>query len=123
MVWWEDGSQHQYISDDPNEMTAITPDNFIQDIRGAEKGYLGELVCNPRSRSKGKEICIGEIVLIGSDNSKRLNWPLGRVIELYPGIKRVAKLRVANGFVIRHMQTLYPLEMPVYNLPSDIAFK
>ncbi|GFX85058.1 uncharacterized protein TNCV_4998871 [Trichonephila clavipes] len=55
---------------------------------------------------------------------ERLNWPLGRVIELYPGkggIERVAKLRVANGFVIRPLQRLYPLEMSVSDLPSDIA--
>ncbi|GFX67870.1 DUF5641 domain-containing protein [Trichonephila clavipes] len=59
-----------------------------------------------------------------TNNSKRLNWPFGRVIELYPGkdgIKRVAKLRVANGFLIRPLQKRYPLEISVSNLPSDIA--
>ncbi|GFS56971.1 transposable element Tc1 transposase [Trichonephila inaurata madagascariensis] len=37
------------------------------------------------------------------------------------GIERVAKLRAANGFVIRPLQWLYPLKMPVSNLPSDRA--
>ncbi|GFY38065.1 hypothetical protein TNIN_443361 [Trichonephila inaurata madagascariensis] len=37
------------------------------------------------------------------------------------GIERVVKLRVANGFVIRPLQRLYPLEMTVSDLPSDIA--
>ncbi|GFS57689.1 histone H3-like centromeric protein cnp1 [Trichonephila inaurata madagascariensis] len=58
------------------------------------------------------------------NNSKRLNWPLSRVIVLYPGkdgIERVAKLRVANGFVIRPLQRIYPLEMSVSDLPSDMA--
>ncbi|GFR27392.1 DUF5641 domain-containing protein [Trichonephila clavata] len=58
------------------------------------------------------------------NNSKKLNWPLGRVIELYPGkdgFERVAKLQVANGFVISPLQRLYPLEMSVSDLPSDIA--
>ncbi|GFU79803.1 DUF5641 domain-containing protein [Trichonephila clavipes] len=73
---------------------------YLQNIRDNfrkrfQKEYLGELVRNPKSTSKRKEITVGEIVLIGSDNSKRLNWPLGHVIELYPGknaIQRVAKL-------------------------------
>ncbi|GFU65004.1 hypothetical protein TNCV_2852061 [Trichonephila clavipes] len=63
-------------------------------------------------------------VMRRSDNSKRLNWPLGRVIELYPGkdgIERVAKIRVVNGIVIKSLQRLYPLEMTVSDLPSDIA--
>ncbi|GFV96577.1 transposable element Tc1 transposase [Trichonephila clavipes] len=74
--------------------------------------YLGELVRNPKSTPKRKEITVGEIVFIESDNSKRLNWSLGRVIELYPGkdsTERAAKLQVANGFVIRPLQRLYPL--------------
>ncbi|GFS41691.1 integrase_H2C2 domain-containing protein [Trichonephila inaurata madagascariensis] len=36
------------------------------------------------------------------------------------GIERVAKLQVGNGF-IRLLQRLYPLEMSVSDLPSDIA--
>ncbi|GFV85884.1 DUF5641 domain-containing protein [Trichonephila clavipes] len=79
---------------------------------------------NPKSRFKTKRISIGEIVLIASDISKRLNWPFGRVIELYPGkdvIERVAKLRVANGFVIRPSQRLNPLSMSVSDFPSDIT--
>ncbi|GFY69636.1 integrase catalytic domain-containing protein [Trichonephila inaurata madagascariensis] len=88
-----------------------------------QKEYL-ELVRNPNSTSKRKEITFGEIVLIGSDKSKKLNWPLGCIIELYPGkegIERVAKLRVANSYVIRPLQRLYPLEMSVSNLSFDIA--
>ncbi|XP_071037202.1 uncharacterized protein [Parasteatoda tepidariorum] len=97
-----------YLSDDPNEMTPITPANFIQDIRVSEthdidivnskhllkrvrylqslrenlrkrfKEYLGELVRNPKSRSKQKEISVGEIVLIGCEGTKGLNCFLAR---------------------------------------------
>ncbi|GFU02718.1 DUF5641 domain-containing protein [Trichonephila clavipes] len=62
--------------------------------------------------------------MVDDQITKRLNWPLGRVIEMYPGkegIERVSKLRVANGFAIRPLQRLYPLEMSVSDLPSDIA--
>ncbi|GFX47964.1 DUF5641 domain-containing protein [Trichonephila clavipes] len=74
-----------HVSDVPNDMTYITPAHFIQDNRASEKECLGELVRNSKSTSKRKEVTVREILLIGSDNSKRLNWPLGRVIEVYPG--------------------------------------
>ncbi|XP_071039994.1 uncharacterized protein [Parasteatoda tepidariorum] len=91
-----------YLSDYPNEMT---PAHFIQDISGSEthdidivnfkhllkrvrylqslrkrfqKEYLGELVRNPKSRSKQKEMSVGEIVLIGCEGTKRLNCFLVR---------------------------------------------
>ncbi|GFY37353.1 uncharacterized protein TNIN_317101 [Trichonephila inaurata madagascariensis] len=60
------------------------------------------------------------------DNLKRLNLSLGRVIELYPGedgIEKVAKLRVANGFVIRPLHRLYSLEMFASDLPSDFVIR
>ncbi|KAJ8959912.1 hypothetical protein NQ317_009293 [Molorchus minor] len=31
------------------------------------------------------DVSPGDIVLIGSDHEKRLNWPLGRIIDLLPG--------------------------------------
>lgn len=142
-----------YLSDDPNEMTPLTPAHFIQDIRGSEthdmdivnskhllkrvrylqslrenlrkrfqKEYLGKLVRNPKSRSKRKEISVGEIVLIGCKGTKRLNLPLGCVVELFlgkDGIQRVAKMRFANGYLVRPVQRLYPLEMSVSEFPFD----
>ncbi|GFV07101.1 DUF5641 domain-containing protein [Trichonephila clavipes] len=103
-----------YVSDDPNETTAITPAHFIQDIRGSEVHDLD--ITDSKHLLKRDNL--------RKHNSKRLNWSLGHVIELYPGkdgIERVAKLRVANGFVIRPLQKLYPLEMSVSDFPSDIA--
>ncbi|GFQ89866.1 hypothetical protein TNCT_372051 [Trichonephila clavata] len=64
--------------------------------------------------------------LLSFDQSERLNWPLGRVIELYPGkdgIERGAKLRVANDFVIRVLQRLHSLQMSVSDLPSRIVLR
>ena len=42
---------------------------------------------------------IGEIVLIGSDNDKRINWPLATVLELKKGkdgIVRLVKLKTST---------------------------
>ncbi|GFU02651.1 DUF5641 domain-containing protein [Trichonephila clavipes] len=111
-----------YVSDDPDETTAIIPAHFIQDTRGTELHDLDItdakfLLKNVRYLQNVRDSLKDQI-------TKRLNWPLGRVIELYPGkegIEKVSKLRVANGFAIRPLQRLYPLEMSVSDLPSDIA--
>ncbi|UYV63873.1 hypothetical protein LAZ67_2005869 [Cordylochernes scorpioides] len=47
--------------------------------------------------------------------SIRVNWPLARVVEVYPGRDgpvRVAKLRTSKGVQIRPVQRLYNLEIP-----------
>ena len=69
--------------------------------------------------SKGKvkisrDIKVGDIVLIGSDNSKRVDWPLARVKELFPGKdgnERVVRLVTTNGEFIRPIQRIFPLEL------------
>ena len=69
--------------------------------------------------SKGKvkisrDIKVGDIVLIGSDNSKRVDWPLARVKELIPGKDgnvRVVRLVTTNGEFIRPIQRIFPLEL------------
>lgn len=68
-----------------------------------------------KGSEKGHRSCrVGEIVLIGSDNVKRIAWPLARILELIPGRdghERVAKLRTSSGILIRPVQRLYPFEM------------
>ncbi|GFX59995.1 DUF5641 domain-containing protein [Trichonephila clavipes] len=103
-----------YVSDDLDETTGIIPAHFIQDTRGTEVHDLD--IIDAKYLLKR--------VRYLQNITKRLNWPLGRVIELYPrkeDIERVSKLRVTNGFAIRSLQRLYPLEMSVSDLPSDIA--
>ncbi|XP_054723442.1 uncharacterized protein LOC129233439 [Uloborus diversus] len=58
-----------------------------------------------------------------AENTKRLNWPLGRIIKLYQGkdnIERVVRLRVANGEIIRPVQRVYPLEISSPDISKDI---
>ncbi|GBM93180.1 hypothetical protein AVEN_181976-1 [Araneus ventricosus] len=69
---------------------------------------------NPKLPSKRHNLSPGDVVLIGSNNTKRLNLPLGRVIELFQSkdnIERVAKLLVSNEEIIRPIEQIYPLEM------------
>ena len=61
-----------------------------------------------------EKLKIGDIVLIGSDNQKRINWPIARVQELLPGRDgkvRVVKVKTHNGTLLRPVQRLYPLEV------------
>ncbi|GIX94263.1 reverse transcriptase [Caerostris darwini] len=146
-----------YIYDDPNELRAIKPSDFIQDIKGNEtmdldivdakhlrkrirylqnlryqlrqrfqKEYLSELIRSPQSFSKRRNLSPGDIVLVGSDNTKRLNWPLGRIIELFKGkgnVERVARLRVAKGEIIRPIQRIYPLELSSSEILNDVPVR
>ncbi|GFW11849.1 integrase catalytic domain-containing protein [Trichonephila clavipes] len=76
--------------------------------------YGAKLIRNPQLSLKRHNLSPGDIVLIGSDNTKRLNWPLGRVMELFKSkdnIERVVRLRVANGQIICPIQRIYPLEI------------
>jgi len=43
--------------------------------------YLSQLVQRDKD-IKGPEVKVGDIVLIGSDNAKRYEWPIGKIIEL-----------------------------------------
>ena len=84
-----------------------------QDLRKRFRSeYLGHL----STTSKIKEICdikVGDIVLIGDDNIKRIDWPLGRVTETIKGKDnnvRVVKLKTKNGELKRPIQRIYPME-------------
>ncbi|UYV74543.1 hypothetical protein LAZ67_12000081 [Cordylochernes scorpioides] len=77
------------------------------------KEYLGELV-QKKEDSDTRAITAGEVVYVGNDSQKRINWPLGLVKKVYPGEDgncRVAKVRIKSGEIGRPIQRLYPLEI------------
>lgn len=132
-----------YISSDPSDLVALTPVMFLRDqvdsglpdcdavdqeslcrkIKYKQKlrqdlrqrfrlEYLGQLklMCNTK---QNQHVSLGEVVLIGNDNQKRLDWPLGRISEIIPGkdgIVRLVKVDTANGQLLRPIQRIYPLE-------------
>jgi hypothetical protein len=132
------------LTEDVNDMTPLTPAMFMRDLQYVglpemdeitskdlreayqrktglrkaldnrfRKEYLGALVQRKNETWK-VPLQVGDVVLIGADNKKRYEWPLGRVVELYPGRDgniRVAKLRTNSGVFLRPLQRLYPLEM------------
>ncbi|GFT85375.1 DUF5641 domain-containing protein [Nephila pilipes] len=90
---------------------------YIQKVRENlkqrfKREYLGFLRSSVTKRED--KINVGDVVLIGTDDKKRLHWLLGRVLELFPGKDgtiRLVKLRTEKGNVLRPIQRLYPLEL------------
>ncbi|GFR27253.1 DUF5641 domain-containing protein [Trichonephila clavata] len=57
---------------------------------------------------------VGDAVLIGHGNVRQIDWPLGVILEVYPGkdgVLRVARIRTSHGERIRPFQRLYPLDV------------
>lgn len=61
-----------------------------------------------------RDIQAGDVVLVVSQDTSRGNWPLGRVLEVYPGADgrvRVAKIQIGKGTLVRPVTKLCPLEL------------
>lgn len=132
-----------YIAEDLTQLAPLTPKMFLQEISQNEtpdldkleidlskrmryrqslrnnlrkrfrSEYLGQLF---RRKIKGGHVPVkeGDVVLLGQNNLKRLDWPLARVIKIFPGrdgIVRVVKVKTATGELVRPVQRLYSLEM------------
>ena len=104
----------------------ITPDQFWQRWR---QEYLLELREHHRFNKKtpqGRQIAIGDVVVVHTDERRRGLWNLGKIEELYPGRDgniRAASVRVYTGkkkpiILRRPVQRLYPLEL---NEPPEIV--
>ncbi|GFX67684.1 integrase catalytic domain-containing protein [Trichonephila clavipes] len=145
-----------YLSEDQEDLVALTPAMFLQEIKENgvpdldlidsqrmnrrflyrqrirqelrkrfRLEYLGQLKSFSKSR---KEDVIKEkdIVLIGDTNSKRIYWPLAKVIKLIPGRDRrvrVVEVSTSSGSFLRPIQRLYPLEVSgtdISDLPEQI---
>ncbi|GBM45476.1 hypothetical protein AVEN_210213-1 [Araneus ventricosus] len=88
--------------------------NFQKDLRNRFRNeYLGLLVQRTKCRDTRK-LAVGDIVLVGADNCKRINWPLGRVTDIIPGkdgIVRLVKIQKSHCKLLRIIQRVYPLEI------------
>ena len=92
---------------------------YVQKLREGLRGrfqkeYLNLLVHTGKRIKEIRPVKVGEIVLVGQDNLKRFDWPLGKVeklIEGRDGHSRVAEVKMKTGTVVRPIQRLYPLEI------------
>ncbi|GFV00883.1 integrase catalytic domain-containing protein [Trichonephila clavipes] len=82
-----------YVTDDVEDLEPLTPAMFFE----------------------------GDIVLVGDDHTKRLNWNLGKILKLYPGKDekvRVAQVKTKFGSFLRLVRKLYLLEVMEKNKSS-----
>ena len=84
---------------------------------------MGQLSRHTKTHKTYATIKSGDIVLIASDNQKRIDWPLTRVTEVIAGkdgVSRVVRIRTAAGDLVRPLQRLVILESPLQETtPSD----
>ncbi|GBO25679.1 hypothetical protein AVEN_62660-1 [Araneus ventricosus] len=76
--------------------------------------YLGQLIQRQKQDPQSSNICEGDIVLIGDDVKKRLQWPLARIIELIPGkdgLVRSVKLKTQSSTLIRPINVCFRLSL------------
>ncbi|WP_185964928.1 hypothetical protein, partial [Klebsiella pneumoniae] len=93
--------------------------NYVQNLKQElrqrfKKEYLGQLVQRSNKRLKDNNLQVGDVVLIESNNLKRVDWPLAVVVEVMPdreGVVRVAKVKTSQGTLVRPIQRLYHLEI------------
>ncbi|XP_026688312.1 uncharacterized protein LOC103522259 [Diaphorina citri] len=142
-----------YMSNTASDLTCISPSMFLQDIEQVgvpefdvinssdlsrklkhvkelrrqlcerfRLEYLGQLQLFT-TKKKEHKLEVGDMVLIGDDNTKRINWPLGRIVKLIAGADnhvRVVQLRTKNGILTRPVQRVYPLEINYFS-PEEMT--
>lgn len=140
-----------YMSEDAVDCVTLTPSMFLQDVpqvgvldidlveandlkrhyryrlklkedlnKRFKSEYLGQLTLFAK-KSSSESISIGDIVLIMDFNKRKIDWPMGRVIEIIPGrdgIVRLVKLKTATGELLRPVQRVCFLEMGKTNNES-----
>ena len=76
--------------------------------------WVPSLSCRKKWYNLHKDLEVGDIVMIISTDSPRLHWPLGKVIEVYPGKDghvRSVKLQVGEKSLVRPIMKLCLLEL------------
>lgn len=74
--------------------------------------YLSSLQERFKWNKNNAELKVGLLVLIKSENTPVLSWPMGKIVELFPGkdgIARVASVRTSRGIFKRPAVKLCPL--------------
>ncbi|GFQ98296.1 integrase catalytic domain-containing protein [Trichonephila clavata] len=78
--------------------------------------YLGYLRQSSKHKKEKSQIQVGEKVFVSSDNYKKIDGPLVRVIQLFTskdGDVRLTKVKIKNGEFLRPIDRLISLELSV----------
>lgn len=120
---------YKYVSDESTELKPLTPSMFLRELPTCEVNDINSLDSTGLNRRlknlqkireglkqrfrteyfallvhhgkrKNQQVEVGDIVLIGSDMTKRIQWPMGQVIEVFQGVDssvRVARVKTESG--------------------------
>ena len=78
------------------------------------KEYLPSLRARPKWNQIVRALKRGDVVLVFDQDMPRGRWPLGRILEMYPGRDghaRVAKVQCGGKTLVRPIHKLVPLEL------------
>ena len=78
------------------------------------KEYLPTLVSQKKWTNKSRNLEVEDLVMLSVDHAPRSHWPLGWIVEVYPGkddIVRSVKVKTPNRELIRPSRQLYILEV------------
>ncbi|GFT72888.1 integrase catalytic domain-containing protein [Trichonephila clavipes] len=137
-----------YVSENPEELIPLTPSMFLisnknsniedieelnanslnkrikyrskllKDLRQRFRNeYLSQLI-QKHNEKESRDPQIGEVVLVGDDNKKRLFWALAKIIELIPG--RDGKIRTVR-LKTQHGKMLRPIQRKRVSRGEDVA--
>ena len=72
------------------------------------------LTARPKWYDVEKNLKIGDVVLLVQPGLSRENWPLGRIVDVFPGKDghtRVAKVQCGEKTFVRPIHKLVPLDI------------
>ena len=87
--------------------------------------YLSELIARSNI-NETRKVRVGDIVLIGDDHYKRIDWPLERVQELIAGrdgVLRVAVLKIKDEVLWRPIHRVFPLEISDHEVEESAILR
>lgn len=74
--------------------------------------YLSRMLQRPKWCAPRTNVKVGQLVLVGEDNTACFCWPLGRVTDVHPGadgLVRVVTVKTKTGLKKRPITRIYPL--------------
>ncbi|GFW79508.1 g patch domain-containing protein 8 [Trichonephila clavipes] len=95
----------------------ISPLMFLQDIQEYKLQDIDAVI----KRQPRIKVSIGDIVLVGVDNKKRIDWPLGHISQLIlgrDGEVRLVRVQTLTNELLRPVQRIYPLEIATSDGPQ-----
>ncbi|GFW92351.1 integrase catalytic domain-containing protein [Trichonephila clavipes] len=115
------------LSSDPNDLNPLTPGHFLTNcaISSFPEPYTASDSLSYHSRwkltrAKWSEqipnLKENQLVLLKDPNTKPLDWPMGRILEVFPGsdgLVRVVNVKTSTGILKRAITKVVPLPIPV----------